>query len=78
MPREILVPVLPSSADSLTRMLEERRRSHVFIRVPQRGDKRALEQSIRTCLAQAASLATRHRAIELLARMRYEDPPAPE
>jgi hypothetical protein len=34
----------------------------------------ALEQAIRTCLAQPASLATRHRAIELLARVRYEDP----
>jgi hypothetical protein len=42
------------------------------------GDNRALEQAIRTCLAQPASLATRHRAIELLARVRYEDalPPA--
>ena len=34
----------------------------------------ALEQAIRTCLAQPASLATRHRAIELLARARYEEP----
>jgi hypothetical protein len=39
------------------------------------GDNPALEQAIRTCLAQPASLATRHRAIELLARVRYEDPP---
>jgi hypothetical protein len=36
-------------------------------------NNRALEQAIRTCLAQPASLATRHRAIELLARVRYED-----
>jgi hypothetical protein len=41
------------------------------------GDNQALEQAIRTCLAQPASLASRHRAIELLARIRYEDPPAP-
>jgi hypothetical protein len=42
------------------------------------GDNnRALEQAIRTCLAQPASLATRHRAIELLARVHCEDPPAP-
>jgi hypothetical protein len=42
------------------------------------GDNdQALEQAIRTCLAQPASLATRHRAIELLARVRYEDPLAP-
>jgi hypothetical protein len=40
-------------------------------------DDHALEQAIRACLAQPASLAIRHRAIELLARVRYEDPPAP-
>jgi hypothetical protein len=39
------------------------------------NDNQALEQAIRTCLAQPASLATRHHAIELLARVRYEDPP---
>jgi hypothetical protein len=38
------------------------------------GDKGALEQAIRVSLAQPASLASRHRAIELLARVRYEDP----
>lgn len=37
------------------------------------GDDQALEQAIRICLAQPASLATRHRAIELLNRIRYED-----
>jgi hypothetical protein len=40
------------------------------------GDSQALEQAIRACLAQPASLASRHRAIELLARVRYEDPRA--
>jgi hypothetical protein len=40
-----------------------------------RGDHRALEQAIRACLAQPAGLAVRHRAIELLARARYENPP---
>jgi hypothetical protein len=40
-------------------------------------DGQALEQAIRTCLAQPASLAVRHRAIELLARVRYEDAPPP-
>jgi conjugative relaxase-like TrwC/TraI family protein len=37
----------------------------------------ALEHAIRTCLAQPANLATRHRAIELLARVRYEDSSSP-
>jgi hypothetical protein len=40
-------------------------------------DNKALEQAIRMCLAQPASLALRHRAIELLARVRYEDAPPP-
>jgi hypothetical protein len=40
-------------------------------------DNQALQQAIRTCLAQPASLAIRHRAIELLARIRYENPPPP-
>jgi hypothetical protein len=38
------------------------------------GDSEALERAIHVCLAERASLATRHRAIELLARVRYEDP----
>jgi hypothetical protein len=33
-------------------------------------ENQALEQAIRTCLAQPASLAARHRAIELIARVR--------
>jgi hypothetical protein len=41
------------------------------------GDEQALERAIRTSLAQPADLATRHRAIELLARVRYEDPSDP-
>jgi L-asparaginase II len=40
-------------------------------------DAQALERAIRTCLAQPTSLAVRHRAIELLARARYENPTAP-
>ena len=40
------------------------------------ADEEALEQAIRICLAQPANLVTRHRAIELLARVRYEDAPS--
>jgi hypothetical protein len=39
------------------------------------GDDHALEQAIPMCLAQPASLAIRRRAIEFLARIRYENPP---
>jgi excinuclease ABC subunit C len=74
-PREILVPVLPESLDSLTRLLGERRGSTVEIRVPQRGDKRALmdtvtrnanEALIRHKTARASDLSTRNRALEEL------------
>jgi hypothetical protein len=41
------------------------------------GHEQSLEQANMTCLAQPASLASRHRAIELLARVRYEDAPPP-
>jgi hypothetical protein len=41
------------------------------------GDDQALEHAIRACLAQSSSLAIRHRAIELLARTRYEGPLPP-
>src|SRR5215218_837845 len=72
-PREILVPVLPPSAESLSRMLEERRGSHVSIRVPQRGDKRALMETvarnaseilIKHKTTRAGDLSTRNRALE--------------
>jgi excinuclease ABC subunit C len=72
-PREILVPVMPPSAESLTRMLEERRGSHVFIRIPQRGDKRALMETvarnaqeilIKHKTTRAGDLSTRNRALE--------------
>jgi hypothetical protein len=37
------------------------------------GDESALERAMQVSLAQQVSLAARHRAIELLARARYED-----
>ncbi len=72
-PREILVPVLPSSAESLTELLSEARGSAVSIRVPQRGDKRALMETvarnagqalIRHKTTRAGDLSTRNRALE--------------
>jgi excinuclease ABC subunit C len=74
-PREILVPVVPESLDSLTRLLSERRGGPVDIRVPQRGDKRALmdtvarnagEALVRHKTARAGDLSTRNRALEEL------------
>jgi len=41
------------------------------------GDESSLEQAIQASLALPLGLAARHRAIELLARARYEDPSLP-
>ncbi|HEY5978439.1 MAG TPA: excinuclease ABC subunit UvrC [Microlunatus sp.] len=72
-PREILVPVLPTSLESITELLTQKRGSTVRIRVPQRGDKRVLmetvarnasEALIRHKTSRAGDLSTRNRALE--------------
>jgi excinuclease ABC subunit C len=72
-PREVLVPRLPSSLDVLTQLLTEGRGSAVSIRVPQRGDKRILmetvtrnaqETLIKHKTTRAGDLSTRNRALE--------------
>lgn len=72
-PREVLVPVLPPSADAVEQVLSERRGARVRIRVPQRGDKRTLlatvarnaaEALVRHKTKRASDLTTRNRALE--------------
>ncbi|EOM75789.1 excinuclease ABC subunit C [Rhodococcus rhodnii LMG 5362] len=45
-PREVLVPVLPPDAEQLQEWLTELRGSRVRLRVPQRGDKKALAETV--------------------------------
>ncbi len=45
-PREVLVPVLPAGADEIQTWLSELRGSAVQLRVPQRGDKKALAETV--------------------------------
>ncbi|MBZ8177843.1 excinuclease ABC subunit UvrC [Corynebacterium sp. 3HC-13] len=45
-PKEILVPELPKDADNIRLWLHELRGSAVDLRVPQRGDKRALADTV--------------------------------
>lgn len=45
-PREVLVPCLPANADELISLLSELRGSRVSLRVPLRGDKRALAETV--------------------------------
>jgi excinuclease ABC subunit C len=74
-PREILVPVLPEDVEQLEAWLGQRRGRRVRIRVPSRGDKRALlgtvtrnaEQSLaRHKVARAGDLTSRTRALQEL------------
>jgi excinuclease ABC subunit C len=45
-PREVLVPELPDDPDVVTELLELVRGTRVSLRVPQRGDKRALLETV--------------------------------
>ncbi|SEO42047.1 excinuclease ABC subunit UvrC [Trujillonella endophytica] len=45
-PREVLVPELPADADVYEELLSELRGSRVSLRVPQRGDKRSLLETV--------------------------------
>jgi len=45
-PRQVLVPVLPSNAEELEIWLSDLRGSRVQLRVPHRGDKRALGETV--------------------------------
>ncbi|MGW5239755.1 excinuclease ABC subunit UvrC [Monashia sp. NPDC004114] len=46
-PREVLVPVMPPDADAVSEWLGSVRGSAVSVRVPQRGDKRTLMETVR-------------------------------
>ncbi len=67
-PREILVPELPENAGVLGDWLSMRRGSHVSLRVPQRGDKRALLDTVGRNAAQAFTQHKLKRASDLTAR----------
>jgi excinuclease ABC subunit C len=84
-PREILVPELPENAQALSQWLSARRGSHVGIRVPQRGDKRALMETVarnaehsflQHKLKRASDLTARSKALaELQSALGLEDAP---
>lgn len=67
-PREILVPVLPESSAELEQWLRERRGSAVRIRVPSRGDKRALLETVTRNAEQSLARHKVARAGDLTAR----------
>jgi excinuclease ABC subunit C len=67
-PREILVPELPEDVGAVTQWLTERRGSRVSMRIPQRGDKRALMETVAANARQAFVQHKLKRASDLTAR----------
>jgi excinuclease ABC subunit C len=67
-PREILVPALPPEPEVFEELLSERRGSRVRIRVPQRGDKRTLQETVARNATQALVMHKTKRGTDLTAR----------
>lgn len=67
-PREILVPALPDDVTTFEQLLSETRGSKVRIRIPQRGDKRVLQETVAANAAQSLALHKTKRASDLTAR----------
>jgi excinuclease ABC subunit C len=69
-PREVLVPALPEDTPALEQWLSDVRGSRVSIRVPQRGDKKALQETVGRNALQALGLHKTKRASDLTTRNR--------
>ncbi|GGI95386.1 UvrABC system protein C [Saccharopolyspora subtropica] len=67
-PREVLVPQLPDDAETIAGWLSELRGSRVRLRVPQRGDKRALMETVERNAKEAFQQYKLRRAGDLTAR----------
>ncbi|GAA4422193.1 excinuclease ABC subunit UvrC [Georgenia halophila] len=67
-PREVLVPYLPTDPDGMAAWLTGLRGSKVSVRVPQRGDKKSLADTVRTNAVQSLSLHKTRRAGDLTSR----------
>ena len=69
-PREILVPALPPDPATMEELLAELRGGKVALRVPQRGDKKALQETVARNALQALGLHKTKRASDLTTRNR--------
>ncbi|WP_309114858.1 excinuclease ABC subunit UvrC [Saccharothrix sp.] len=67
-PREVLVPELPDDAAAVERWLTDLRGGKVVLRVPQRGDKRALMETVERNAKEAFQQHKLKRAGDLTAR----------
>ncbi|WND38188.1 excinuclease ABC subunit UvrC [Streptomyces sp. BB1-1-1] len=69
-PKEVLVPALPDPVEPVQQWLAERRGSGVSLRIPQRGDKKALMETVQRNAQQALVLHKTKRASDLTTRSR--------
>ncbi|MFJ6526404.1 excinuclease ABC subunit UvrC [Streptomyces longwoodensis] len=69
-PKEVLVPALPDPLEPVQEWLTGRRGSAVSLRVPQRGDKRALMETVERNAQQSLVLHKTKRASDLTTRSR--------
>ena len=67
-PRQVLVPELPADADVVTELLSELRGGPVTIRVPRRGDKKRLIETVEQNALQSMARHKMKRAGDLTAR----------
>ena len=67
-PREVLVPELPPDAEAMTEWLVQRRGGPVRLRVPLRGDKKALAETVGRNARESLALHKLRRASDLTTR----------
>ncbi|MBB4786435.1 excinuclease ABC subunit UvrC [Streptomyces rapamycinicus] len=69
-PKEVLVPAVPEPAEPVAQWLAGRRGSRVDLRIPQRGDKKDLMETVQRNAQQALALHKTKRASDLTTRSR--------
>src|SRR3954468_23731913 len=69
-PREVLVPALPDDTAAIEQWLTELRGARVSVKVPQRGDKKSLQETVGRNALQALGLHKTKRASDLTTRNR--------
>ncbi len=69
-PREVLVPEPPEDVDIVTTWLSDKRGSKVSLRVPRRGDKRTLMETVARNASQSLALHKTKRASDFTTRSR--------
>lgn len=69
-PKEVLVPALPDDFGAVSQWLSDRRGTQVSLRIPQRGDKKSLMETVQRNAQQSLVLHKTKRASDLTTRSR--------